>query len=80
MDLEGSPLGAAAIYGVPFRVTDADKAETVFRRFGLLRPLTDREVPPTLQRSLPTDQTPDPVLSGDGNAHAATSVAPPDLG
>ena len=76
-----SPLGSPAIYGLLFRVTDAGKAETVFRQFGLLRPLTDREVPPTLRRSLPTDQSPDPVLSGDGDdAHAATSVAPPGLG
>ena len=33
-----SPLGAPAIYGLLFRVTDTTKAETVFRQFGLLRP------------------------------------------
>jgi hypothetical protein len=75
-----SPLGAPAIYGLLFRVTDTSKAETVFRQFGLLRPLTDREVPPTLRRSLPTDQSPDPVLRGGGDdARAATSIAPPGL-
>jgi hypothetical protein len=75
-----SPLGAPAIYGLLFRVTDPTKAETVFRQFGLLRPLTDREVPPTLRRSLPTDQSADPTLSGGGDeARASTSVAPPGL-
>ncbi len=48
-----SPLGAPAVYGLLFRVADTSMAETVFRQYGLLRPLTDREVPPTLRRSLP---------------------------
>ena len=75
-----SPLGAPAIYGLLFRVTDPTKAETVFRQFGLLRPLTDREVPPTLRRSLPTDQSGDPILHGGGDeARASTSVVPPGL-
>jgi hypothetical protein len=75
-----SPLGAPAVYGLLFRVADSSKAETVFRQFGLLRPLTDREVPPTLRRSLPTDRTADPVLHGGGEAaRASTSVAPPGL-
>jgi hypothetical protein len=75
-----SPLGAPAVYGLLFRVADTSKAEIVFRQFGLLRPLTDREVPPTLRRSLPTDQSADPTLSGGGDeARASTSVAPPGL-
>jgi hypothetical protein len=75
-----SPLGAPAIYGLLFRVADTTKAETVFRQFGLLRPLTDREVPPTLRRSLPTDQSADPMLHGGGDdARASTSIAPPGL-
>jgi len=76
-----SPLGAPAIYGLLFRVTDPSKAETVFRQFGLLRPLTDREVPPTLRRALPTDRPADPsfAVSGD-DPRASTSVAPPGLG
>jgi hypothetical protein len=75
-----SPLGAPAIYGLLFRVSDTSKAETVFRQFGLLRPLTDREVPPTLRRSLPTDQSADPVLRGGADeVRASTSVAPPGL-
>jgi hypothetical protein len=75
-----SPLGAPAIYGLLFRVADTVKAETVFRQFGLLRPLTDREMPPTLRRALPTDHPADPVLRGGVDARAATSVAPPGLG
>jgi hypothetical protein len=76
-----SPLGAPAIYGLLFRVAEPSKAETVFRQFGLLRPLTDREVPPTLRRALPTDRPADPELrTGGEDARAATSVAPPGLG
>jgi hypothetical protein len=76
-----SPLGAPAVYGLLFRVAEPSKAETVFRQFGLLRPLTDREVPPTLRRSLPTDRPADPALHVSGeDAHASTSVAPPGLG
>ena len=75
-----SPLGAPAIYGLLFRVADTGKAETVFRQFGLLRPLTDREVPPTLRRALPTDRRADPALvTAAEDTRAATSVAPPGL-
>ncbi len=75
-----SPLGAPAVHGLLFRVADRSKAETVFRQFGLLRPLTDREVAPTLRRSLPDDRPADAVLSGGDDARAATSVAPPGMG
>lgn len=76
-----SPLGAPAVYGLLFRVADTRLAETTFRRFGLLRPLTDREVPPTLRRALPTDRAADPVVrGGDDSARAGTSVAPPGGG
>jgi hypothetical protein len=75
-----SPLGAPAIYGLLFRVADTTKAENVFRQFGLLRPLTDREVPPTLRRALPTDRPADAVVHGGEDARASTSVAPPGLG
>jgi hypothetical protein len=76
-----SPLGAPAVYGLLFRVAEPAKAETVFRQFGLLRPLTDREVPPTLRRALPTDRPADPALHTPGeDTRASTSVAPPGLG
>jgi hypothetical protein len=75
-----SPLGAPAVHGLLFRVADVVLAENTFRQYGLLRPLTDREVPPTLRRSLPTDRTADPLLSGGEDARAVTSVAPPGMG
>jgi hypothetical protein len=76
-----SPLGTPAVYGLLFRVKDTLLAERVFRQYALTRPLTDREVPPTLRRSLPGDRSADPVLSGGENARAAArSVAPPGMG
>ena len=74
-----SPLGAPAVHGLLLHVADRSKAENVFRQFGLLRPLTDREVAPTLRRSLPGDRSADPALRGGDEARAATSVAPPGL-
>jgi hypothetical protein len=74
-----SPLGAPAVYGLLFRVADTRQAEDTFRRFGLLRPLTDREVPPTLRRSLPTDRPVDLLPRSGDDARVATSVAPPGL-
>jgi hypothetical protein len=76
-----SPLGTPVVYGLLFRVTDHLLAERTFRQFGLLRPLTDREVPPTLRRALPTDRSADPRLAGTGeDRRAATSIAPPGMG
>jgi hypothetical protein len=70
-----SPLGVPAVPGVLFRCADPVRAETAFRAYGLLRPLTDREVPPTLRRSLPTDKAADPdVARAD---RPSGSVAPP---
>jgi hypothetical protein len=77
---ERSPLGVPAVLGLLFRVAETSKAEKVFKQYGLLRQLSDREVPPTLRRSLPTDRPADPALRGSDTARAATSVAPPGLG
>jgi hypothetical protein len=74
-----SPLGAPAVYGLLFRVADQSHAENVFRQFGLLRPLTDREVAPTLRRSLPGDRSADPNLRSSDELNVATSVAPPGM-
>jgi hypothetical protein len=70
-----SPLGVPSILGVLFRVAEPANAESAFRQYGLLRPLTDREVPPTMRRSLPTDRPADPTIGGTGSP--STSVAPP---
>jgi len=75
-----SPLGSPAVHGLLLRVADTTGAEATFRQFGILRPLTDREVAPTLRRSLPTDRSPDPGLGVDTQARAATWVAPPGMG
>jgi hypothetical protein len=56
------------------------KAETVFRAFGQLRPLTDREVPPTPPRTLPTDSPAAVPDEPDDEGRSTTSVAPPGLG
>jgi hypothetical protein len=74
-----SPLGAPAVLGLLFRVRELSVAENTFRDYQLLRPLTDREVPPTLRRSLPTDVPADPVLVAREDPRAATSVAPPGM-
>ena len=71
-----SPLGTPTITGVLFRVAEPAKAETAFRSYGLLRPLTDREVPPTMRRSLPTDRPADPTVATTPAA-PTTSKAPP---
>jgi hypothetical protein len=75
-----SPLGTPVVSGLLFRAAEPSAAETVFRQYGLLKPLTDREVPPTMRRSLPTDRSADPVLRSTGDARIATSVAPPGMG
>ena len=70
-----SPLGVPSVLGVLFRVAEPANAESAFRQYGLLRPLTDREVPPTMRRSLPTDRPADPTIGG--TSKPSTSVAPP---
>jgi len=70
-----SPLGVPAIPGVLFRAAEPANAETAFRTYGLLRPLTDREVPPTMRRSLPTDRPADPTVQAPTSR--SRSVAPP---
>jgi hypothetical protein len=71
-----SPLGVPAVPGFLFRVAEPANAETAFRTYGLLRPLTDREVPPTMRRSLPTDKSADPAIRTSSEGPKG-SVAPP---
>ena len=76
-----SPLGDPAVFGLLMRVADPPAAEAAFDRLNLLRPLTDREVPPTLRRRLPTDRSPDPaVAAGATLAGGDGSIAPPAAG
>src|SRR5918992_4536015 len=76
-----SPLGNPTVHGVLFRVADTLAAEQGFRRWGFQSVLTDKEVPPTLRRHLPTDRPADPVVRGTGGdaGRAATSVPPPGM-
>jgi hypothetical protein len=74
-----SAHGVPAVYGLLLRLTDVPFAQTTFRKFGIANPLTDREIPPTLRRSLPTDKAADPSVTGSTHARAAGSVAPPGL-
>jgi hypothetical protein len=76
-----SPLGSPTVLGLLFRVADTLAAENGFRRWGFQAVLTDKEVPPTLRRHLPTDKPADPTVHGGGSdaARAATSVAPPGM-
>ena len=66
--------------GVLFRVADALAAEQGVPALGLPDVLTDKEVPPTLRRHLPTDVPADPIVRATADAaRAATSVAPPGM-
>ena len=60
-----SPLGNPTLHGVLFRVASALDAERAFRRWGFQSVLTDKDVPPTLRRHLPTDVPADPIVPGD---------------
>jgi hypothetical protein len=74
-----SPLGSPAVYGLLMRVTDVLHAQNTFRKFNIANPLTDKEVPPTLRRALPTDVSADPTVRFNNDARASHSVAPPGL-
>jgi hypothetical protein len=76
-----SALGSPTVHGVLFRVADTLAAEQGFRRWGFQSVLTDKEVPPTLRRHLPTDRPADPTVGGGGGdaGRAATSVPPPGM-
>jgi hypothetical protein len=73
-----SPLGTPSMLGVLLRVADTFAAEQGFRRWGFQSVLTDKEIPPTLRRHLPTDRPADPVARrASDDPRSATSVAPP---
>jgi len=74
-----SPLGSPTVAGVLFRVADTLAAQQGFRRWGFLDVLTDKEVPPTLRRHLPTDRPADPAVQHSSASRAATSVPPPGM-
>lgn len=75
-----SPLGSPTVHGVLFRVADTHAARQGFTRWDFQSVLTDKEVPPTLRRHLPTDRPAGPRLRARDDARAATSVPPPGMG
>lgn len=74
-----SALGSPAVYGLLMRVTDIVLAQRAFSTFGIAKPLTDREVGPTLRRALPTDRPGNPMVRFSDKSRASRSVAPPGL-
>ena len=72
-----SPLGSPSVAGLLTVVADVAAAEDAFRRFGVLGPLTDREVPPTMRRHLPGDRPADVHVPLQDRG--STSVAPPGM-
>lgn len=75
-----SPLGSPTVFGVLLRVVEPDKARAALEKVGVLKPLTDREVPPTHRRHLPEDRPANPSVSGAQVASTRTSVPPPGAG
>ncbi|MEO8689640.1 MAG: hypothetical protein ABI611_15680 [Solirubrobacteraceae bacterium] len=74
-----SALGSPVVYGLLMRVRDILPAERVFTKFGVAKVLTDREVGPTLRRSLPTDKPADPMVRISDRSRESHSVAPPGV-
>lgn len=72
-----SPLGVPSVAGLLAVVADVSAAEDAFRRFGVLGPLTDRELAPAMRRHLPGDRPADPLVPARN--HSGTSVAPPGM-
>lgn len=72
-----SPLGEPAVFGLLMRVTDAAAAEHALGRYGMLRDVTDREIPPTQRRHLADDKPANPSLGAVEDERAPKSVPPP---
>ncbi len=78
-----SPHGEPAAVGLLLRVVDTDAATQALSRFGMLKDVTDRDVPPAQRRHLPGDRQADPDLGADhaaGPDRAKGSVPPPGMG
>jgi hypothetical protein len=72
-----APLGEPAVFGLLLRVERLDEAQKALGRYGLLGPLTDREVPPVQRRHLPDDKPANPSLGAREVERSETSVPPP---
>lgn len=77
---ERSPHGNPVIPGLLAVVTDVLAAETAFKQFGVLKPITDREVSPVMRRHLPGDKPANPkVVPAAEDPRIRTSFAPPGM-
>jgi hypothetical protein len=72
-----SPLGQPAVFGLLLHAAKPELARAELERYSLLRPVTDREVPPTQRRHLPDDKPANPEVSGVETPSTQTSVPPP---
>jgi len=77
---ERSALGKPQVLGLLLEVEQPAAAENAFRQFGVLGDVTDREVPPTHRRHLPSDKPANPTYTPRDAERARTSVAPPGMG
>lgn len=71
-----SPLGEPAVFGLLLRAERVEMVREALDRYGLLHPLTDREVPPVQRRHLPDDKPANPSVA-TGPPRAEGSVPPP---
>jgi hypothetical protein len=72
-----SPLGEPAIFGLLLRVATVPPLTKELERLGLTGVITDREIPPTQRRHLPTDKPANPAVKGVEVLGDATSKPPP---
>jgi hypothetical protein len=72
-----APLGEPAVFGLLMRVDRTEAVREGLERYNLLRPLTDREVPPVQRRHLPDDKPANPSVGGIDTGREGTSVPPP---
>jgi hypothetical protein len=75
-----SPLASPSIPGLLLVAADPGAAEEAFRRFGVLGPVTDREIPPSMRRHLAADKPANPRIATSEAGRARTSVPPPGMG
>lgn len=74
-----SPLGQPALFGLLVRVEDALAFQGALERYGLLRDVTDREIPPTQRRHLSGDKPANPSIDTVRADRAKSSMPPPGM-
>jgi hypothetical protein len=72
-----APLGEPAVFALLLRAEHSDRVREALERYGLLKPLTDREVPPVQRRHLPDDKEANPSIAAGEVSREDTSIPPP---